>query len=158
VQQTFKPVCALAVLKGRWLRAFQKAILLYILATTGALTLVLAFFGARLEVSHGTRYGDLSVDDAKLLMDSTPSLIIVDVRTAAEFSLGHIENAVNLCVCNEEHLLLNLQPEDEILVYCLSGTRSLKAKMILNEHGYGQVYNLLGGISEWVEQGYPVVG
>ena len=146
------------MLKGRRLRAFQKAILLYILTTTGALTLVLATFGGRLEVSNGTRYGDISVDHAKLLIDLTPSLIIVDVRTSAEYSLGHLENAVNLCVCNEEQLLLALQPEDEILVYCLSGTRSLKAMLILNEHGYCQVYNMLGGISEWVEQGYPVVG
>ena len=146
------------MMKGRWLRPFQKIILIYILTTTVALALVLVIFGAGPEFSDGTGYGDISVEHVRMLMEANPSLIIVDVRTSEEFSLVRIERAVSLCVCDEEQLLLNLQPGDEILVYCLSGTRSKKAMMILNENGYRKVYNMLGGISEWIRQGYPVAG
>ena len=146
------------MIKARGLRYLQKIILSYILTTTVALMLVLVIFGAGPELSDGASYGDISVEQARTLMEANPSLIIVDVRTSEEYSLVRIERAVNLCVCDEEVLLLNLQPEDRILVYCLSGTRSRKAMMILNEHGYRYVYNMLGGISEWIRQGYPVAG
>lgn len=140
------------------MRDLQKMVLTYISVTTIALTLVLAFSGSRLGLLTPESYGDISVEQAKALIESNPSLVIVDVRTSSEFDLGHIENAIDLCVCNVEELLLNLEPRDEILVYCLSGIRSMKAMMILNENGYYKVYNLLGGITEWTEQGYQAVG
>jgi len=139
------------------LRDLQEIILIYISATTVALMIVLAIFGAKLEFLNGTSYGNISVEQAKMLIESDPSMVLVDVRTASEFSSGHIEGAVNLCVCNEEELLHNLESRDEILVYCLSGTRSLKAMMILSENGYSKVYNMLGGIIEWIEKDYPVI-
>lgn len=139
------------------MRDLQKMILIYISATTVALLLTFAILGSRLELLNGKSYGNISVEQAKMLIESNPLLVIVDVRTSSEFSSNHIEGAINLCVCDTEELLHKLDPRDEIIVYCLSGTRSTKAMMILNENGYYNVYNMLGGIAEWIEHGYSVV-
>lgn len=102
-------------------------------------------------------YGDLSVEQSKQLIESNPLLVIVDVRTASEFDTGNIEGAINLCLCDEIELLNNLEPNYEILVYCHSGARSKQAMIVLNENGYRKVYNMLKGITGWVDKGYPVV-
>ena len=48
-------------------------------------------------------------------------------------------------------------PKDrKILVYCRSGQRSAKASRILIENGYSKVYNMQGGIMEWMNAGYEV--
>jgi len=50
-----------------------------------------------------------------------------------------------------------LNKSKKIIVYCRSGRRSATASSILVEHGFERVYNVLGGINEWEERGYPVV-
>jgi len=45
----------------------------------------------------------------------------------------------------------------KILVYCLSGKRSAIASQMLVDSGYKRVDNTQGGITAWVNAGYPVV-
>jgi parallel beta-helix repeat protein len=52
--------------------------------------------------------------------------------------------------------LNELNKSDEILVYCGVGGRSANASGILASNGFLHVYNMLGGISEWIRQGNPV--
>ena len=103
-------------------------------------------------------YGDVSVEQAKTLIEDKTELVIVDVRTIAEYEESHIEGALNICVgCYPEDILNHLNPEDEILLYCQSGLRSAVALRILFENGYPTVYNMQGGISAWINAGFPVV-
>lgn len=103
-------------------------------------------------------YGDISIEQARRLIESNPDLVIVDVRTPEEFATGYLEGAVNLCVECDAHLLLdNLDPNDDILLYCRTGRRSANALGILRENGYEKVYNMLGGIAAWTNAGYPIV-
>ncbi|MFQ5334631.1 MAG: rhodanese-like domain-containing protein, partial [Flavobacteriales bacterium] len=44
----------------------------------------------------------------------------------------------------------------EVIVYCSVGYRSEKIAEKLAGMGFGQVFNLYGGIFEWVNRGYPV--
>lgn len=73
--------------------------------------------------------------------------LIVDSRTPLEFSLGHIPDAVNLPYYGIRENLTKL-PEDKktpIVVYCNVGhTAYLFIKVLVN-HGYTNVFNLLGG-------------
>lgn len=105
-------------------------------------------------VSEGTEnaesaYHKISSEDAKTMMDAGV-VTIVDVRTAAEYAVEHIPNAVN--IPNEE--IGKEQPEllpDQdavLLVYCRSGKRSKAASHKLAEMGYTQVYDF-GGIIDW---------
>ena len=131
------------------MKAFQKISIIW------AVTLV-AFIS--LLVSSGQRYGDITVEEAAYLIDSRPRLIIVDVRTPAEFKEEHLEDAINLCIqCDPDSFITNLDPDEEILLYCHSGVRSADGLRILNANGYEKVYNMLGGIIEWKEKGHPVV-
>ena len=103
-------------------------------------------------------YSDISIEEAMLLIETRPNLVIVDVRTPEEYETGYIEGAVNLCVtCDAQELLDNLNPDDEILLYCRTGIRSATAARILNENGYQKVYNMLGGITAWNNAGYTIV-
>jgi rhodanese-related sulfurtransferase len=102
-------------------------------------------------------YGNISVSQAKLLIETKPNLLIVDVRFADEYADSHIEGAINICViCNPEKLE-ELDSNLEILVYCHSGVRSTRALEILNKNGHYKVYNMLGGIVSWTETGYPTI-
>jgi len=103
-------------------------------------------------------YGDISIEQARRLIETNPDLVIVDVRTPEELATGYLEGAVNLCVeCDAQLLLDNLDPNDDILLYCRTGRRSANALEILRENGYEKVYNILGGITAWVDAGYPTV-
>ena len=100
---------------------------------------------------------NLSVDDfASLLSEGKVSL--VDVRTAEEYSAGHIPGATNIDFYASDFLTLfeAAVPKDcPVAVYCRSGKRSAEASAKLVEAGY-TVYNLLGGFMAWSEAGRPI--
>lgn len=102
-------------------------------------------------------YGNVTVEEAKKLITQNPTLKTVDVRLDTEFNESHIPGAINVCVCDPDNLLRDLSSNDEILVYCRSGLRSSAALDFLNEHGYGKVYNMVGGIVAWKNAGYPTI-
>lgn len=80
---------------------------------------------------------------------------LIDVRTPEEFSGGHIPGAVNISVESLPARLDEVPADKPIVVYCRTGNRSATAATILVENGYQPVYDL-GGIQDWVAQGYPV--
>ena len=85
---------------------------------------------------------DLSEAEAVSLMRA--GAVVVDVRTPGEFAAGHVEGALNLPLDELGDLVASRVPDTSsvILVYCLSGTRSMMAKQILRAAGYEQTYNL----------------
>jgi len=102
-------------------------------------------------------YGDVSVEEAKDLIDSKPDLVILDVRTEAEFNDGHIESATNIPVDDLSSRLSELSKNNELLVYCRTGNRSTTAVGILEDNGYTRLFHMDGGITEWTREGYPTV-
>ena len=102
-------------------------------------------------------YGDVSIQEAIELMEEKPDLVILDVRTVAEFDEGHIEGAINIPVDELAGRLDKLSKEDELLVYCRTGNRSGSAVSILSDAGYTMIYHMHEGISVWIQQGHPVV-
>jgi rhodanese-related sulfurtransferase len=66
--------------------------------------------------------------------------------------------AVQDIPANELDIKLKELPKDRsILVYCRSGSRSVAASTILVNNGFPQVYNMQGGITEWMNAGYETV-
>lgn len=81
------------------------------------------------------------------------SIQLVDVRTVAEYSEGHIPGSLNINVMDEQFAanvdeLLN--KDYPVAVYCKSGRRSRNAARILAQKGY-HVVNLDKGIEHWKE-------
>jgi phage shock protein E len=89
------------------------------------------------------------------------NLVILDVRSPAEFAPEHIEGAANVCLeCGDTFAqdIQSLDKNAEYLVYCHSGRRSAMASNTMAQAGFTTVYNMTGGILAWEGAGYPVVG
>ena len=76
---------------------------------------------------------------------------IIDVRSTQEYEEGHIQGAINIPEYkineNVEKILKN--KNEEIVVYCSSGSRSIKAYKKLSKFGYKNIFNLYGGTDNW---------
>lgn len=78
--------------------------------------------------------------------------VILDVRTEAECDEGMIPNAINIDIYEGQAFIDKLEALDKsknYYVYCRSGARSAKACEVMNELGFENAYNLLGGFLEW---------
>ena len=74
---------------------------------------------------------------------------LIDVRTPAEFSAGHIEGARNVPLQELPARMGELGPrEDPLVLYCRSGRRSNLARTKLEAEGFTAVYDL-GPMSAW---------
>ena len=93
----------------------------------------------------------------ELVADS--NVVVLDVRTVAEFTEGHIERAILIDQGQSdfvEKAKATLPIDKKIAVYCRSGRRSANAAGKLADIGYKCV-NLKGGIIAWKDAGKPVV-
>jgi|SRR5271157_1433285 len=100
-------------------------------------------------------YVNVTVSQAKVMIDTEPARVILDVRNQSEYDAGHIRNAKLIPVWNLTQNLDELNQTDEILVYCATGVRSANASSILASNGFLHVYNMFEGINEWLASGYP---
>ena len=93
--------------------------------------------------------------------------IPIDVRRADEWNSGYIDTPYpESPVWYTKDLIetpdglqtfLDTYAGEEIIVYCKGGYRSLIVCYILCDAGFtGTVYNMLGGITNWTDQGYPI--
>jgi rhodanese-related sulfurtransferase len=93
----------------------------------------------------------------ELVADS--NVVVLDVRTVAEFTEGHIERAILIDQGQSdfvEKAKATLPIDKKIAVYCRSGRRSANAAGKLADIGYKCV-NLKGGIIAWKDAGKSVV-
>jgi len=95
-------------------------------------------------------FKNVKADEFKKLIDAGHG-IILDVRTADEFVKGHIEGAVNIDYYGKtfKEELNKLDKSKAIYVYCHSGGRSGKSMKMMTSMGFTEVYNLIGGFSNW---------
>jgi len=70
--------------------------------------------------------------------------LVIDVRTPAEFSAGHLPNAINIPLAKiESGSPLPLKDKNQVLLlHCQGGMRSAKATKLLSGKGYVNVYDL----------------
>lgn len=81
----------------------------------------------------------------------SPNVLVLDVRTPAEYAAGHIEGAVNVDYYSPdfEQQLNNLPKKDTVLVYCASGRRSSNSVEALKKAGFSYIGNLTGGYNNY---------
>jgi len=86
------------------------------------------------------------------------SIIIVDVRTVQEYELSHIINAIHINYFAKDfwEKVEQLDKTKDILVYCRTGRRSIRACTLMKNGGFdnNKVFNLEGGFTEW-QVNYP---
>ena len=83
-----------------------------------------------------------------LNIDNSNDFIIIDVRTPEEHKIKRIKNSININFYDEKFIdLFKIYHKDEnILIYCRSGRRSLEAVKNLSKKGFKNIYDLKGGI------------
>lgn len=72
-------------------------------------------------------------------------VFVLDVRTALEYELGHIDGATQIEVDQLRKNLDKLPKDQTIYLYCGVGLRGYVATRILKQHGFNKVFNLSGG-------------
>lgn len=92
----------------------------------------------------------INAEEAKSRLDREDKIIIVDVRTPAEYNEAHIKNSVLLPLDSIRDNAAAVIPDKDAVyfVYCRSGVRSATAAAQLVEMGYKNIYDL-GGIKDW---------
>ena len=100
----------------------------------------------------------ISASDFAKKIETSDDAQILDVRTPAEFSSGHLVNAKNSDWNGStfESEVSKLNKSKPVYVYCRSGKRSAQAAEKLTELGFSNVYNLEGGILQWESASLPV--
>jgi len=85
--------------------------------------------------------------------------VLVDVRTEDEYNSGYIENSLNIDYFSNDFSLNadKLDKSTPIILYCRSGKRSSMSANKISKLGFKEIYNLEGGILEWIEEGNVVV-
>ncbi len=117
---------------------------------------VVAFYFMQMG-SGNSGYGNVDVGEARDLIAEKAGLVILDVRTVSEYESGHLDGVINIPVDELSGRLSELNPDDELLVYCRTGNRSTTAVGILRENGYDRIYHMDGGIVAWNSAGFPTV-
>ena len=97
----------------------------------------------------------ISVLEAARLIESG-EVHVVDVRRPDEYAEGHIDGAVLIPVDDLLKRKHELPMDRPIIMVCKAGVRSALASEMAAAIGCRRVYNLEGGMDEWIKQGLPV--
>lgn len=100
---------------------------------------------------------DLSVAEARELLQKDSKVFLLDVRTPGEYLQIRLAGARLIPIEQLPGRLGELPKDRPILVYCTVGARSFQVFRYLAGQGYPEVYNLYGGLSAWQVRGLPVL-
>jgi len=78
--------------------------------------------------------------------------LLLDVREPAEFDICHIEGSRLMPMGEVAASLDDLPREKVIIAICHHGMRSYNIARYLEQQGFGQVMNLIGGLDAWARK------
>jgi rhodanese-related sulfurtransferase len=121
--------------------------------------LALSFLFAFISLSSAadTSIAHVDAKGAAKLIDQK-SVVVLDVRTAGEFSDGHIEGAQNIDFTEDSFKtkVAALDKSKSYLVHCASGGRSTKSLETFKKLGFASITHLDGGFNAWKAAGQKV--
>lgn len=108
-------------------------------------------------VAGGVGKGSIDPKDATDMINHQDA-VVIDVRSGADFTAGHIINAVNIPMTKFAGQVDKLKKHQgkPIIISCRSGAQSSSACRMLRKSGFEQVYNLRGGMLSWQNANFPV--
>ena len=100
----------------------------------------------------------LGSKEVTLLINREPAML-VDVRSEADFRVGHITNAINIPLDQIEVQInkITSNSKKNIIVYCQKGVRSAQAFRLLNKLGLPKLYTIEGGLDAWLKNNLPII-
>jgi adenylyltransferase/sulfurtransferase len=92
---------------------------------------------------------EMTVSELKARLDRGDRPFLLDVRQPEEFAESRIEGSVLIPLNELPARVGELDPSRELIVICRSGARSARACQQLEERGFRDVTNLVGGNLAW---------
>jgi rhodanese-related sulfurtransferase len=127
------------------------------------LMIVLANCGQKTDHKNGAKtkpgISELSPEEFKSKLASTPDAVLIDVRTPEEVAEGMIEGAVNIDYSDSgfTESIGSLDSTKSYFLYCKTAKRSTGAAEKMTQLGFQNIYVLQGGINNWQEKGLGLV-
>ena len=123
------------------------------------LALMISFFVLAFSELRRKASGLVAVDPTAAVTLINNDAMVVDLRGADSFSLGHIVSAKNIPMDELDASQDRLAgfKNKPIVAVCQSGITSTKAVDKLRKSGFDSVYGLKGGMTAWSQAGLPVV-
>jgi len=94
---------------------------------------------------------DISVEALQQLRESEADFFLLDVREPHEVERATL-GGVNVPLGDVARRLDDIPRDRKVVVHCKLGGRSAKAVTALRQLGYGDIWNLHGGIQAWSER------
>lgn len=116
------------------------------------LLVTLAFISCDAQQKKGTELVSPQQFSDEMLKDKGQ---LIDVRTPKEYKSGHIENAVNIHLYDQDfkERINKLDKQKTVYVYCKAGGRSAEAVEALKINGFNHIVELDGGTDAWSDAG-----
>ncbi|MDQ0428010.1 TusA-related sulfurtransferase/rhodanese-related sulfurtransferase [Planomicrobium stackebrandtii] len=92
---------------------------------------------------------EISLADFSQKVEANESMTVLDVREKDEFEDAHIPGAIHIPLGEVEARMDELAKEDAIYIICHSGRRSGIAGDMMAKKGFGCLYNVVPGMSDW---------
>ena len=94
---------------------------------------------------------DISAQDLRSRLDQKRPIVLLDVREEWETRLCRLGNSTHISIEEIEFRTAELDPGDEIVVYCHHGVRSAAVANYLRGLGFTRAVNLAGGLDGWAQ-------
>jgi len=100
----------------------------------------------------------ITVDELARRLGQPDAPVVLDVRTRAEYELGHVPSAVNIPFTEVGTRASEIPSKgrEEIVVYCGHGPRAWIASVQLRGHGFQRIVLLRGHWKGWQKTYGPV--
>ncbi|MDP6751850.1 MAG: rhodanese-like domain-containing protein [Candidatus Poribacteria bacterium] len=102
---------------------------------------------------------DYSIEPQSLkqMVDEGQDFVLLDVRESWESQVACIPGTILIPLRDLPRRVNELNPRQEIVVYCHHGVRSLDAAYLLQQLGFKRVASLIGGIDQWSREIDPTL-
>src|SRR5580658_9002590 len=99
----------------------------------------------------------IEVEELRDMLQTSAPPLVLDVREQREADICRIPGSTLIPLGSLPERLGELPKDRKIVVHCHHGGRSARATAYLREQGYGNVFNLKGGIHGWSQRIDPAV-
>jgi len=104
---------------------------------------------------------EISVEEVQRMRQGNRPFKLVDVREPSEYDICRIAGSILIPLGQIQEMkpenLNGLRKDEELVVHCKAGVRSLKAAKALKKMGFAKVKSMAGGIEAWSDQIDPTV-
>jgi adenylyltransferase/sulfurtransferase len=100
--------------------------------------------------AHAVR--SIKVGDLKARLDAGSDVVVLDVRDPHEWDISAIDGSLRIPKGQVVARMDEIPRDKEVIVHCRTGIRSRDAIIMLKEHGFENLVNLIGGINAWARE------